>query len=208
MTSYEAYMKKRALIIGILLVFAVGAVFCSSTYYERGDQVFSIRAGVDFPSFLFFFNDSSRNQTFSDIHMQSVGGVASISYQGFLNEYFAIGGELGYQFINSLTPSLYTTVPITAKLTYYPVQTGLFDLAISLNAGFAFIKYDTGKYFAPFASLTVAPTFYISDTWGIGLESGIMASTEIYLKNSSYDKYQHNSVLGMIPLTVVVSYRH
>ncbi len=201
-------MKKRLLIIGILLVFAVGLAFCSSTYYERGDQVFSIRAGVDFPAFLFFFNDSSRNQTFSDIHMQKVGGIASISYQGFLSEYWAIGGELGYQFINSLTPSLYTSVPITAKLTYIPVQTGNFDLAFSANLGFAFIKYDTGKYFAPYASLTVTPSFYITDSWGIGLESGIMASTEFYFKNSSYDKYQHNSALGLIPLAVVVSYRH
>lgn len=201
-------MKKSTLIIGILLIFAVSFAFCSSTYYERGDQVFSIRAGVDFPAFLSFFNDSSRNQTLGDIHMKKVGGIASISYQGFLNEYFAIGGELGYYFINSLTPSLYTTVPITAKLTYIPVQTGLFDLAFSANVGFAFIKYDTGKYFAPFASLTLAPTFYITDNWGLGIESGLMASAELYTKNSSYNKYQNNAVLGMIPLSVVVSYRH
>ena len=201
-------MKKRTLIIGIMLIIAVSFAFCSSTYYERGDQVFSIRAGVDFPAFLFFFNDSARNQTFSDIHMQTVGGVASISYQGFLNSYLAIGGELGYDFINSYTPSLYTTVPISAKLTYIPVQTGLFDLAFSANLGFAFIKYDTGKYLAPYASLTINPSFYITDNWGLGLESGLFATTELYTKSSSYEKSQHNAVLGMIPLTVVVSYRH
>ena len=159
-------MKKRTLFIAILLVLCVSTAFCSSTYYERGDQVFSIRAGVDFPAFLTFLNNPSRNQTFSDIHMQSVGGVASISYQGFLSEYFAIGGELGYQFINSLSPSLFTTVPITAKFTYIPVQTGTFDIAINANVGFAFLKYDTGKYLAPYASLTLCPSFYFTDSWG------------------------------------------
>ena len=163
-------MKKRTLFIAILLVLCVSTAFCSSTYYERGDQVFSIRAGVDFPAFLTFLNNPSRNQTFSDIHMQSVGGVASISYQGFLSEYFAIGGELGYQFINSLSPSLCTTVPITAKFTYIPVQTGTFDIAINANVGFAFLKYDTGKYLAPYASLTLCPSFYFTDSWGLGLD--------------------------------------
>ena len=201
-------MKKSTLLIVVLLVLCVSTAFCSSTYYDKGDQVFSIRAGVDFPAFLSFLNDSSRNQTFGNIHMQKVGGIASISYQGFLSENFAIGGELGYQFINSLTPSLYTTVPITAKFTYIPVQTGLFDLNLSANVGVAFIKYDTGKYLAPYASLTVCPTFYITDSWGLGLESGIMTTAEIYTKNSSYKKYQDNSILGMIPLTLCVSYRH
>ncbi len=201
-------MKKSTLLIVILLVLSVSTAFCSSTYYERGDQVFSIRAGVDFPGFLSFIHDSSRNQSFGDIHMQRVGGVASIAYQGFLSEYLAIGGELGYQFINSLSPTLCTTVPITAKLTYIPVQTGLFDLAFSANLGFAFLKYDNSKYLSPYASLTVCPSFYITENWGLGIESGIMLTAELYTKNSSYNKYEASSILGMIPLTVCVSYRH
>ncbi len=201
-------MKKRTLFIVILLILCISTAFCSSTYYQKGDQVFSIRAGVDFPGFLSFFNTPERNQTLGDIHMQKVGGVASISYQGFLSEYFAIGGELGYQFINSLTPSLYTTVPITAKFTYIPVQTGKFDIALSANLGLAFIKYDTGKYLAPYASLTLCPTIYITESWGLGIESGIMTTAELYTKSSSYNKVQDNSILGMIPLTLCISYRH
>ena len=202
-------MKKRTLFIVILLVLCLSTAFSSSTYYERGDQVFSIRAGVDFPAFLYFFNASSQlDTTFADVHLQRVGGVASISYQGFVSKYLALGGELGYQFINSLTPSLCTTVPITAKLTYIPVQTGLFDLAISANLGVAFLKYDNGKYLAPYASLTICPSFYITDNWGLGIESGIMAVAELYTKTSSYDKFNDNAALGLIPLTLCISYRH
>lgn len=201
-------MKKCTTIVIVLLVLAVLPAFCAAGYYETGDQVFSFRAGVDFPAFLSFLNDPSRNQSFSDIHMQRVGVIASISYQGYLTQNLALGGELGYQFINSLTPSLYTAVPITAKLTYVPVQTGLFDLALSANLGMAFIKYDDGKYLAPYASITLQPSFYITESWGIGIESGIMATAELYTKNATYDKYSNNAVLGMIPLALVVSYRH
>lgn len=201
-------MKKCTTIVIVLLVLAVLPAFCAAGYYETGDQVFSFRAGVDFPAFLSFLNDPSRNQSFSDIHMQRVGGIASISYQGYLTQNLALGGELGYQFINSLTPSLYTAVPITAKLTYVPLQTGLFDLAFSANLGMAFIKYDDGKYLAPYASITLQPSFYITESWGIGIESGIMATAELYTKNATYDKYSNNAVLGMIPLALVVSYRH
>lgn len=201
-------MKKCTTIVIVLLVLAVLPAFCTAGYYETGDQVFSFRAGVDFPAFLSFLNDPSRNQSFSDIHMQRVEGIASISYQGYLTQNLALGGELGYQFINSLTPSLYTAVPITAKLTYVPVQTGLFDLALSANLGMAFIKYDDGKYLAPYASITLQPSFYITESWGIGIESGIMATAELYTKNATYDKYSKNAVLGMIPLALVVSYRH
>ncbi len=199
-------MKKSATFILILLILVLSPVFCANKYYETGDQVFSFRAGVDFPAFLTFISDSSRNQYFSDIHMQKVGGIASISYQGYLTGNLALGGELGYQFINSLTPELFTSVPITAKLTYVPVQTGLFDLALSANLGMTFIKYDENKYLAPYASLTIQPSFYVTESWGIGIEAGITTTAELYTKNSG--KSDSSAFFGMIPLALVVSYRH
>ncbi len=199
-------MKKSTTFILILLIIVISPAFCANKYYETGDQVFSFRAGVDFPAFIAFINDSSKNQTFSNIHMQKVGGIASISYQGYLTERLALGGELGYQFINSLTPELFTAVPITAKLTYVPVQTGLFDLALSANLGMTFIKYDEGKYLAPYASLTIQPSFYVTESWGIGIEAGITTTAELYTKNSG--KSDSSALFGMIPLAIVVSYRH
>jgi len=199
-------MKKSTTFILILLIIVISPAFCANKYYETGDQVFSFRAGVDFPAFIAFINDSSKNQTFSNIHMQKVGGIASISYQGYLTERLALGGELGYQFINSLTPELFTAVPITAKLTYVPVQTGLFDLALSANLGMTFIKYDESKYLAPYASLTIQPSFYVTESWGIGIEAGITTTAELYTKNSG--KSDSSALFGMIPLAIVVSYRH
>ena len=199
-------MKKSTTFILILLIIVISPAFCANKYYETGDQVFSFRAGVDFPAFIALINDSSKNQTFSNIHMQKVGGIASISYQGYLTERLALGGELGYQFINSLTPELFTAVPITAKLTYVPVQTGLFDLALSANLGMTFIKYDESKYLAPYASLTIQPSFYVTESWGIGIEAGITTTAELYTKNSG--KSDSSALFGMIPLAIVVSYRH
>ncbi len=198
--------KKLILALVVVLMLAAVPAFARSTYYFAGDQVFSIRAGVDFPGFISFYNDSDRGTvSFWDTHMK-LGGFASIAYQGYISEYFALGGELGYVFNYSLSNKLLTTVPMTVKLTYVPVQTGRFDLAASLNLGGAFVRYDDGKFFAPFASITLTPSFFFTDNWGIGIESGVMATWEFYTKSN--DKHDSSAFCGLIPVTLALSYRH
>ncbi|MBO4717216.1 MAG: hypothetical protein J5599_04900 [Spirochaetales bacterium] len=143
--------------------------------------------------------------TFSDTHLK-LGGFASLSYQAYLSEYTALGGELAYVFNYSNSGLLLTTVPITAKFTYVPVQTGKFDIALSLNLGGAFIRYNEGKYFAPFASLTLTPSFFFTENWGLGVETGLMVTSEFYGKNSN--KNLASAFCGLMPVTLTLSYRH
>ena len=200
---------KKTIILGlavILVLIAAMPVFARSTYYFPGDSMFQIRAGVDFPAFISFYKDPDRGTvTFKDTHI-GLGGYASLSYQGFISESFAIGGELTYVFNYSDSKQLLTTVPIAAKLTYLPVQTGKFDLAFSLNLGGAFIRYNEGKYFAPFASVTATPSFFFSENWGLGVETGLMVTSEFYGKNST--KSKASAFCGLMPVTLVLSYRH
>ena len=114
--------------------------------------------------------------------------------------------ELGYVFNYSRSGMLLTTVPITVKLSYLPVQTGKFDLALGLNLGGAFIRYDEGKYFAPVASVTLNPTFYFSETWGLGVETGLMVTSEFYGSNNA--KSKASAFAGMMPGVLTLSYRH
>ncbi len=198
--------KKFIIAIVVLVLLATIPVFARSTYYFTGDQVFSIRLGVDFPGFISFYNDPDRGTvSFWDTHML-LGGNASIAFQGFISERFALGGELGYVFNFTHSDLLLTTVPITAKLTYYPIQTGKFDLAASLNLGGAFLRYDEGKFFAPYAAITLTPSFYFNENWGLGIESGIMTSIEFY--GSGNVKYNSNAICGLLPVTLTLSYRH
>ncbi|MCQ2411753.1 MAG: hypothetical protein MJ057_02245 [Sphaerochaetaceae bacterium] len=199
-------MRKAFMAMLVLAVLVSGSVFARSTYYATGDQVFSFRGGVDFPAFISFVNDSDRGTvTFADTHMK-LGGYASISYQGYISEYFALGGELGYAFNYSQSSLLLTTVPITAKLTYYPIQKRKFDLAASLNLGVSFVRYNGGKYITPYAQATIQPTFFFTESWGIGIESGLMASAELYGKNNN--KYKSSAICGLLPVALTVAYRH
>jgi len=199
-------MKRFVLAILVVILLSAVPVFARSSYYLTGDTIFSIRAGINFPTFLAFFRDSQMGtRTFEDTHL-SIGGDASLAYQGFLNESFALGGQIQYVFNYSIGGKILTTVPLTAKLTYMPVQTGSFDLGISLNLGGAFIRYNEGKDFVPFASVSINPSYYFSDNWGLGIESGLMVTFENYGKNN--EKHNQSAFAGFIPVTLVLSYRH
>ena len=178
-------------------------LFARSTYYFKGDQVFSIRGGVNFPAFFAFYFKPERNTT--DTHLK-MGGYASIAYQGYVSETLALGGELSYAFNYSQSDILMTTVPITAKLTWVPVQTGKFDVAMSLNIGGAFLRYHDGRFFSPFVSLSLCPSFFINENWGIGVEGQLMLTTEFYTEKSG--KKEASAFAGLVPLTLVLSYRH
>ena len=196
-------MKRAILIILVLILLAGVPVFARSSYYFKGDQVFSIRAGVNFPGFFAFYFKPERNTT--DTHLK-MGGYASIAYQGYVSETFALGGELSYAFNYSKSDILMTTVPITAKLTWVPVQTGKFDLAMSLNLGGAFLRYNEGRFFSPFVSVSLCPSFFINENWGIGVEGQLMLTTEFYTQKSG--KKDASAVAGLVPVTLVLSYRH
>lgn len=202
----EVYMKRFVLAILVVVILGAVPVFARDSYYLTGDTIFSIRAGINFPTFLAFFRDPQMGtRAFEDTHL-SIGGDASLAYQGFLNESFALGGQIQYVFNYSVGGKILTTVPLTAKLTYLPVQTGSFDLGISLNLGGAFIRYNEGKDFVPFASATITPSYYFSDNWGLGVESGLMVTLENYGKNN--EKHNQSAFAAFMPVTLVLSYRH
>lgn len=201
-------MKKpiKLAVIMVLILISAAPVFARSTYYFAGDTMFSIRAGVDFPAFISFYKDSERGTVaFGDTHIK-VGGMASLTYQAFITERLAIGGELGYAFNYSRSGLLLTTVPITARLSYFPVQTGKFDLALGVNLGGAFIRYNEGKYFAPTVSVSVNPSFYFNDNWGIGVETGLLLTLENY--GSKNVKSNASALAGLMPVVLTLSYRH
>ncbi len=199
-------MKRFFLAILVVIMLAATPAFARSSYYLTGDTIFSIRAGVSFPAFFSFYNDPDMGTVFFEETHATIGGDASLAYQGFISSYFALGGQIEYNFNYSVGGLLLTTVPLSVKLSFIPVQTGKFDLAFGLNLGGAFIRYNEGKYFAPYASLTINPSFYFTESWGIGIETGLMATAEIY--TSSSDKHNQSAFAGLMPISLVLSYRH
>ena len=178
------------------------------TYYDTGSQLFSISAGPTIP--FFYYNPYDRADPpeltfgFNDTH-HTVGGFGSISYQVFLNEYFAIGGELGYQFDFAKSNDVFTSVPILVKMTYVPLQ-GDFEIPISLGIGLDYMSITDYSSINLGITFEIGMRYFFTNEWGVGITAGIHFVPEIYgftgesLEKSSYYSYS--------PIMISVTYRH
>lgn len=197
-------MKKIFPALIALVLVASAAFAAAAPQYDTGNQVFSFRAGLSIPDFIWFPNSSSDNfRAFSDMHLK-LGGLGALNYRYFITPYIAIGGELGYVFNSSLAGKLLTEVPISAEVSLYAVQSKRFDLIGSAGLGIAFTRYNSGFYMTPQAYLSIEPVFYFNSNWGIGLCGGLNAFAEIYTS----DKAEDTAIAGFSPIKLTVHYRH
>ncbi len=197
-------MKKfaTAILIPILLCVALSAF--AEDYYQKGSSVFTVKAGISVPLFAKFWNNSELGtKNLPDEMRAKVGGYGSLAYQVFLNPRLMLGGELGYGFNYSEASKILTTVPITARLSFVPVQTGKFDLSFSTNLGFTYNKYNKTKSFMPYISISASPTFYLGRNWGLGIDASLWFDFELY----GGDRKKSNAVMSMVPVTFALSYR-
>ncbi len=207
-------MKK--FILCLLLIAAIVPVFCFAKYYDSGDSCFCIRLGSDFPMLVSFPNADEGEKLYTGFGTAedkiglSAGITGSLSYVAFLNSDFAVGGELGYILnFTRIDQHFFTEVPITAKVSYYPVQTGKFDLVVNANLGYNYVKFMnssdvTGSCSSLYASVTLAPTYYFGSSWGLGLEGGASCMFELHTKS----KRDANAIMLKVPASLVISYRH
>jgi hypothetical protein len=194
---------KKFLVLCVLAVTLPFTLFAAS-YYDTGSQMFSFKVGTTIPSFTYFFSSGDlltgigEGKTGLD-----AGGYGSISYQVFTSPQIAIGGEIGYGFNYSAEEELFTAVPFFAKATYFPVQ-GVVDIPISIGLGGAYIKYSDGSLMTLYTNIELGLTWYVSDNWGFGLNTGFWLIPEL----NYYDSLQsYDALIGFIPVTLSVTYR-
>lgn len=197
-------MKKSILVTIIMIFLFTGIGFASSNYYEIGDQTFTFQAGIDKSLFLYFpvtdeFLTGENTKT-------DLGGYGSISYSSFFTPSLSLGGELGYSFNYSIERKLLTTVPMLAKLNYYLVQNGKFDLTAGVGLGISFTRYDENLFVTPLIQLSLTPSYFITENWGIGVEASFANSYEFYGSNST--KHDDSVITGFMPISLKMSYRH
>lgn len=213
--------KKRLIMTVAILIAATAAVVAADTpeskytRYDKGSQMFTFRAGPIIPAFMWFLSPQAGDPGFltgpggeENVGTGlSIGGYGGIAYQAFISPVTALGGELGYSFAFDRGGKLLTIVPITAKLTWIPVQ-GTFEIPLSASAGLSYISLGgtepKGK-FSFFAALEAGVTWYPSDNWGVGINSGLWLIPDIYLFT---DKPEYNSFFGVVPITLSVTYRN
>lgn len=185
-------------------LFAQDEVTVQSRQYSLGSKMFTFRVGPVLPAFLFRPNleEGEPLLSFFDTRFK-VGGYGSIRYQGFVNSYLALGGELGYHFANDRN-QLFTSVPFQVKLTYIPLQ-GVFEIPLSVGFGFAYNSYGSASYFSMLASAEVGFSWYFKEEWGLTIGTGLQLIPEIYGKDSP--NYQHTTLAGFMPITISITYR-
>lgn len=198
-------MIKKISLLTVFLLIIINLCLFSATYYDAGSQRFTISAGTVFP---FTITDFQSNTTKfgigngdSTTHLK-MGGYGSILYQVFINEYVAVGGEIGYQF-NYDNEAIISDVPIIAKATILPIQ-GAIDIPISLGMGISFLSRENSTMLTPYISTEIGLDLYLNDNWGLGLKTGLWLVPELYFLSG---RNSMNSLATFIPVTLTVTYR-
>ncbi len=163
-------MKRFISILSAVLLLSA-AVFADDYYdddeeyddgyvYEQngaGDQFLKIDLAANFP-----LNFDSQLK---------VGGLVSIGYYRFLNQYFALGGDLLVSYNRSVGKKSLFSVPVTFGVMFQP-YVGKFEFPLQLNIGFATQTCQSMTYFPAFAAKFNAGVFYrFSETWSFGISS-------------------------------------
>jgi hypothetical protein len=206
-------VKKKLLIVVLVCLLVPSTLFSAAKEYKTGSMLFTFKGGTTLPTFIYFFHDNELTDYRFYYGMGSgdrstklyPGGNFSLSFEGFTTDSLSLGGELGYNFNYTIGDTLFSIVPLFFKVTYYPVQ-GKFDLPISLGAGISYMKFgEDQSLITLYANIDIGFVFYVTENWGIGIHSGFWLVPEL---NYTKTDRQYNSLLGMAPVVLSVSYRN
>lgn len=195
-------MLKKISLLFVICLCVFSFTLTASPFYDAGSQRFTITAGTSFPLSITNFQDNTTQVGMGANTHLKLGGYGSILYQVFVNEYVALGGEIGYMF-NYDNEMLISDVPIMGKATIFPVQ-GTVDIPISLGLGISFLSRGTSTMLTPYVSAELGFDFYINEHWGIGVKSGIWVIPELYIFTG---RNQFNSLATFVPVVATVTYR-
>ncbi len=196
-------MLKKVSILATLLVLIISFSLAAVPFYDTGSQRFTITAGASLPLSITDFQSGKTQVGIGEdnTHLK-VGGYGSILYQIFVNEYIALGGEIGYMF-NYDNEMILSDVPIQMKATVFPVQ-GRVDIPISLGLGISFLSRGNSTMLTPYVSAELGFDFYFNNNWGLGVKSGIWLVPELYFLSG---RNEFNALGTFIPVTLAVTYR-
>jgi hypothetical protein len=132
--------------------------------YTRGDQTFTISAGVFFPTV--FFNQGKQ----IDHNFNVVGGTGSLAYTYFFGPHFFLGGEIGIKFSSTLAESMIFIFDVG-------VRTGLqfilrrFEFPLTLVVGVAPQRYLDQDYAGLFVKGGGAVYYRFNPDWSFGMNA-------------------------------------
>jgi len=164
-------MKRFISILSAILLLSA-AVFADNNYFDDDDEyddgyVYEQNGAGD----QFIKVDLAANFPLNFKGQLNIGGLASIGYYRFLNQYFALGGDviLGYNVSIGKKPLF--SVPVTLGVMYQP-YIGKFEFPLMLNLGIATMSCQTMTYFPAFTAKFTGGAYYrFNESWSAGIST-------------------------------------
>lgn len=142
--------------------------------YEQngaGDQFIKVDLGANFP-----LNFGSQ---------LDIGGLVSIGYYRFLNQYFALGGDVLIGYNVSIGKKPLFQVPVTFGIMYQPYL-GKFEFPLMFNIGISTITCQSMTYFPAFTAKFTGGAYYrFTETWSFGISSTTFWTPQWWERNDS-----------------------
>ncbi len=129
--------------------------------YNPGDQTFGVDLGLTFP--LFFISPDGSALA----NKIKLGGCGMLSYDYYLTENFALGGEFGGMFAPTVGGNMLYIMPFGLRATWQFIN-GSFEFPLSLLIGTASQSYLTSNYFGLFVKPAVSAYWRFNPDWSFG----------------------------------------
>lgn len=160
------------------------------SYHTRGDQTFSIEAGLFLPLFRI---DPTPGKNGEESHfIETVGdqikpgGSGILSYCTYINSNIRLGGEFGGMFAYTLNQNMLYMIPITVKAVYDINLNTFFSIPLYLNGGITMNSYLDYFSIDPILIPGFGINWNYDSEWTVGLRYSLWIIPELAgLENQS-----------------------
>jgi hypothetical protein len=153
------------------------------SYHSKGDQTFSIEAGLFIPITSMDLSpngDGDSGEVFNSLSGQlDFGGTGFLSYMGYLNGNFRVGGEFGGMFSSDLNDNNFYMVPIMVKTAFDINLSTYFTIPLYLSAGITLNSYDDYFSVDPIVKPGVGFNWNYSSEWSFLIKYSLWVIPEI-----------------------------
>jgi hypothetical protein len=147
-----------------------------------GEQTIGLSAGLHIPAFL-------APVTGGGVQNIDLGGSFSFSYQYFLAQGWAVGGNIAASFNSTIGGSSIFTLPLGVTGAYWWAKVP-FEFSLGAEAGAYMMRENGNGIFGPFAKAGGAVYWRIGPSWGVGLHANLWFVPEIHYGDySSLNQY-------------------
>jgi len=182
-------LHKKRVLLGLLILSTVltslsaqedAPEIIAVDYHIKGDQVFSIEAGLFLPLFFADFTPGDSDKGALSSTNLSLGGSGFLSYCGYLNNHWRIGGEFGGIFAYSPNENLFSMVPIMVKSSYEIYLNQQFSLPLYLSAGISLTSYLDNFRVDPILIPGIGFFWNYGAEWSFGVKYNYWLVAEIF----------------------------